>query len=245
MDTLGTVKYESRILIRKLRTYVVCGALLFHFLDINPVGKVKTHLSTPHYIINETTFFIIDFASIWVMFLVADIMLKEKNLKMKEIVCTKPIKKSRLFWGKLITCLFFISAMVGLIFIMAWVGEIYAGTPPSLTAYVMNYVLDVVPMMIFSVSILTLLSMLFRNTKITYILYFLCWLFLISSLVLIIPPEYLVLFGTYNSNLHSFSVSLHYQIFLKGVLLLISFAFSAIAYMLYSRYFLREEGGFS
>lgn len=244
MDTLSTVKYESRILLRKLRTYIVFGALLFHFFDINPIGKVKTHLGTPHYIINETSFFIIDFASIWVMFLVADIMLKEKNLKMKEIVCTKPIKKSRLFWGKASTCLFFISAMVGLVFVIAGVGEIYAGTSPSPTIYVRNYVLDVVPMMVFSVSVVILFTMFFGNTKITYIFYFLYWLFLVPSSLLIIPPEYLMLFRTYSSNLHSFSVPLQYQIFLKGVLLLISFAFLTAAYVLYSKYFLRERGGF-
>ncbi len=246
MDISDVTGYESKILIRKLRTYIVCGALIFHFLDINPISKAKTyHLNMPNYIINETSFFIIDLALLWVMFLVADIMLKEKTLKMKEIVCTKPVKKSTIFLAKASACLFSISAMVGLIFIIAWAGEIYAGTSPALTIYVRNYVLDVLPMMVFSVSTVILFSMIFKNTKVIYLSYFLFWLFLVPSSLQIIPPEALVLFNTYNSNSYFFSISLGYHVFLKGVLLLISFAFLVVAYVLYSRYLMRERGGFS
>lgn len=244
MALYSTVLYESRMLTRKLRTYIVCGALLFHFFDIDPVGKVKTHVGIPHYIINETAFFMIQFASIWVMFLVADIMVKENPLKMKEIVNTKPIKKWTFFWGKVCTCLLVISAMVGFIFVIAWIGEMHAGTSPEIMIYVRNYVLDVLPMMVFSVSIIVLFSTLFGNTKITYITYFLFWLFLVPSFLLAIPPQYLMLFKTYNSNIHSFSISLQYQIFLKGILLLISFALLNAAFICYSRYFLRGRGEF-
>jgi ABC-type transport system involved in multi-copper enzyme maturation permease subunit len=242
---VNVMRYESKVLMRKLRTYLVCGILVFHFLDINPIEKAKTHLGTPNYVINETSFFIITFASLWVMFLAADSVLREKTLKMKEIVCTKPIKKSRIFLAKFSTCFLFISAMVGLIFIIALVGELCTRTSPALGIYGRNYVLDVLPALIFSVSTIILLSMVFRSTKATYISYFLIWLFLVPSFFCIIPPETLMLFNTYSGNIHLFSVSLGYQIFLKGVLLLISFTFLGLAYSLYSRYLMKERGGFS
>jgi ABC-type transport system involved in multi-copper enzyme maturation permease subunit len=246
---LDITKCETRILTRKLRTYLVCGALIFHFLDINPIRKYASMMREPtipfipNYIINETSSFIIDLASIWVMFIVADIMLKEKDLKMKEILSAKPIRKLDIFSGKFSACFLSISSMVGLIFVIAWIGEIYAGSQPHFNIYVGNYVLDAVPMMAFSISTVVMLSMIFRNTKITYIFYFLFRL--LDAFFPHLPPRISVLFRTYYINSHYLSVSLGYHIFLKVELLLISIGFLAIAYILYSRHFLAEEGGFT
>lgn len=174
---IDIMKYEIKILANKLRTYVVCGALIFHFLDVNPIRKYICMIEEPtipfipNYIINETSSFIIDFASIWVMVLVADNILREKDLKMKEILSVKPVRKLEIFLGKFSACFFLISIMVGLIFVMAWPGEMYAGSQPHIDIYTRKYILDVLPMMAFSVSIIIMLSMVFRNTKITYIVY--------------------------------------------------------------------------
>lgn len=246
MALFSVIQYELKILTRKLRTYVVLGALFFHFFDINPARAYQHHHipEIPDYVINETTFFIIEFASIWAMFLIADIMLKEKNLKMKEILYTKPIKNKNIFLGKFSACFLSISAMVGLIFIVAWISELYMGYSPNLTVYIRNYILDVLPMMIFSVSTVVLLSMVFRNTKITYVVYFV-YFFLNSSLIIQESfPRFSSVISTYYSNAHFHPITLREYILLKGELLLLSFTFIIISSFLYS-YFSKEGGGFS
>ena len=246
---IDIIKYEIKILSRKLRTYIVCGALIFHFLDVNPIHKYVCMMEEPaipfipNYIINETSSFIIDFASIWVMFIVADIMLKEKDLRMKEILSVKPVRKLNIFLGKFSACFFSISLMVGLIFIMACIGEIYAGSQPHFYIYTRNYVLDVLPMMAFSVSTVIMLSMVFQNTKITYIFYFLFRL--LDAFFPHLPSRISILFRTYYINFLYHSITLQDQIFLKIELLLISLGLLIIAYIFYSKYFLIEKGGFS
>lgn len=240
MNLCEIMKYESRILVRKLRTYVVCGALIFHFFDINPLANVVRKI--PNYAINETSSFEIGFASIWVMFLVADVMLKEKDLKIKEILSVKPAKKLNIFLGKFSACFLSINVMIGLIFLIVAVGEVHIGDSPHLNIYIRNFILDVLPMMFFSVSTVTLFSLIFRNTKITYILYFLFRL--LAVFLSGFPPEISTLFQTYYSNSYFFSISLKDHIFLKIELLFISSVFVTFAYVLYSKYFLKERGGF-
>ena len=247
--TSDMIRYELKIMSRKLRTYAVCGALVFHFFDTNPFRKYEGMVNSnaipyiPNYIINETSSFIISYASIWVMFLVADIMLKEKDLKMKEILSVKPVKKLNIFLGKFSACFVSINVMIGLIFLMVAAGEVYIGDSPHLGIYVRNFILDVLPMMFFSVSTVTLLSVIFRNTKITYIFYFIFRL--LDVFFPSFPLEISKLFRTCYSNSYFFSISLTHHIFLKIELLLISLAFLVFAYVLYSTYFLKERGGFS
>ena len=243
MGMTAMIKYELKILTRKLRTYVVCGALIFHFLDINPINKCRYSPDIPNYIINQTSFFTIDFASIWLMFLVADIILKEKDLKMKEILSVKPVKKRDIFLGKFSTCFLSINLMIGLIFVIAWVGEILAGFSPHLSTYFRNYTFDVLPMMAFSVALVILFSTIFKNTKTTYVFYF---LFAFSNVFLeAFPRKIAMLFDTYHINSLHFSVSLEYQLLLKIILILISLGLLVSSYILYSKYVLSERGGFS
>lgn len=54
MNMIGMIKYELKILARRYRTYVVCGALIFHFFDINPINKCRYDPDIPNYIINQT-----------------------------------------------------------------------------------------------------------------------------------------------------------------------------------------------
>ncbi len=238
MNILNITRYELKILTKKLRTYVILGALFSHFFDSDPLGNV---VNTSGYVINETTFFITEFASIWVMFIAADIILKEKSLKMKEILSSKPIKKLDIFSAKFMTTFLTISAMVGLVFVVAWIGEVHIGSSPNILVYVRNYILDVLPMMIFSVSVIILLSMIFQNTKITYVVYLpFC---LLSSFLRILPAKVTMLFNTYYSNSFGFSITLQVQILLKTGILLISLLFLILSYVLYCRYFLNERGG--
>ena len=225
--------------------------MIFHFLDVNPIHKYVCMMEEPaipfipNYIINETSSFIIDFASIWVMFIVADIMLKEKDLRMKEILSVKPVGKLSIFLGKFSACFFTISVMVGLVFIIAWIGEIRVESSPALDIYMKNYILDVLPVLFFSESTVVLFSMIFGNTKITYVVYFLFRFFNSSVFFHIFPLKFFMLFTTYYFNSRHLSVSLDHHIFLKGELLFISLVLAVIAYILYTTYFLKEKGGLS
>ncbi len=242
------LRYEIRILTRKPRTYLVMGVLLFHFFDVNPIRKYRYLVQSPtipympNYIIDLTSSFIIDFASIWVMFIVADIMLKEKNLKMKEILCTKPVRKLTLFLTKFWACFLSISFMIGIIFVIAWISEVYLRSSPDLSIYVRNYVLDVLPMMIFSVSVVILLSMIFRNTKVTYVVYFVFRL--ADTFFPQLPPEVSIFLRSYSINSYYFSVSLQHQVFMKTELVFISLGFLFLSYVLYSGFFLKDKSGY-
>lgn len=246
---MGLIIYELKMLTKKLRLYIVLGLLFVQFFTSNPVDKYLYARQIGHpkpieCIVELTSNNLGSLVFLLSVFLLAEMILKEKYLELKEIILPKQMSTLNFFLNKFFAGLIAVLFMGVLMFggTLAW--QVYADIPysHSLHLYLRDYIIDFVPMMLFSIALVFFVATLSRNTKITYVVYLVFAAVLPTKTIENSILEKIFNIYEFNADLYHLTLIEHLQ--MKAILILISLAMLILSYFLYDQYIMNERSGF-